>query len=78
MTEIRNRDWFVVFRILFGCLAAFSSLRFFLNGWINDLYVVPTFHFTFGGFGWVKVLSPKMMYLSFAVMVVCGIAIAFN
>jgi hypothetical protein len=79
MTEIKkNTDWFTIFRILFGCLAALSSIRFFYNGWIQDLYIVPKFHFTFSGFSWIKILPPSGMYILFSLMVICGAAIAFN
>ncbi|MBA4167061.1 MAG: HTTM domain-containing protein, partial [Chitinophagaceae bacterium] len=79
MTEIKkNIRWFVVFRILFGCLIALSPIRFFYYGWIDELYVVPSFHFTFSGFGWIKVLPPAGMYFLFSLMVICGISIALN
>jgi len=39
-----------LFRILFGALMAFSLLRFWLNGWIEKLYLQPPFHFTYWGF----------------------------
>jgi len=74
----KNTDWFAIFRILFGTLVAFSSIRFFYKGWIRELYVLPGFHFTFAGFDWVKVLPPPYMYGLFATMALCGIAIAIN
>jgi hypothetical protein len=79
MTEIKkNTGWFAIFRILFGCLVAFSSIRFFYNDWIDQLYIVPVFHFTFKGFEWVKALSPAGMYALFSLMIICGAAIALN
>ncbi len=74
----RKTDWFIIFRVLFGCLLAFSAIRFFYNGWIHDLYVTPGFHFTFSGFEWVKVLPPAGMYILFSLMIICGLMIAFN
>lgn len=43
-----------VFRILFGLLMLASVLRFWLNGWIDKLYIQPQFFFSYPGFEWVK------------------------
>jgi hypothetical protein len=45
-----------------------SIVRFWLNGWIYDLYIKPEFHFTYYGFEWVKALGGPGMYTIFAVM----------
>ncbi len=45
------------FRILFGLLILASLIRFAVNGWIEKLYLEPSFHFTFYGFEWVKPLG---------------------
>lgn len=42
------------FRICFGILLFVSMVRFWLNGWIESLYIKPGFHFTFYGFEFVK------------------------
>jgi len=36
-----------------------------LNGWVHELYVEPTFFFTYYGFDWVKPLSEPFLYLLF-------------
>ncbi len=43
-----------LYRIGFGILVMFSLARFFLNGWVESLYLVPDFHFSYYGFSWVK------------------------
>ncbi|MEO8583880.1 MAG: HTTM domain-containing protein [Flavitalea sp.] len=79
MTETKtNSGWFGIFRTLFGILVMFGAFRFFYNGWIDSLYLQPTFHFTFRFFEWVKVLPPVVMYFLFGLMIVCGLAIAIN
>lgn len=78
MTAIKRVDWFAVFRVLFGCLIITGCMRFFFNGWIHDLYVLPRFHFTFTGFPWVQVLPPAGMYVIFFLMAAAGLAIALN
>lgn len=61
----------VVFRILFGALMLFNTLRFWYFGWIEDHFINPMMHFTYYGFSWVEPLSPAGMY---AVHVLMGIA----
>ncbi|WP_412060526.1 HTTM domain-containing protein [Rubrivirga sp. IMCC45206] len=56
------------FRILFGAVMVVSVVRFASNGWIDQLYVQPGFHFAFYGFGWVRPLGEAGMHAAFAVM----------
>ncbi len=65
----------VVFRIVFGGMMLASIIRFWLNGWIEKLYIDPTFFFTYYGFEWVKPLGEVGMYLIFLIM---GIAAFFT
>jgi len=54
-----------MFRVLFGGMMFFSILRFASKGWIYDLYVKPSYFFTYMGFSWVKPLGEVGMYLVF-------------
>ncbi len=65
----------VTFRILFGSLLFFSTARFIAKGWIYDLYVEPTFFFTYYGFDWVKPLSETGMNLIFIYLLTSSILI---
>jgi hypothetical protein len=51
-----------MFRVLFGLLMAFNTLRFGYFGWIEDHFINPGFHFTYFGFGWVEPLPGPVMY----------------
>jgi hypothetical protein len=44
----------VVFRISFGLLIFFSIIRFWSKGWIDFLYIEPTYHFSYQFFEWIK------------------------
>lgn len=66
-----------VFRILFGLMMFFSAMRFWANGWIEKLYLEPTFHFSYYGFDWVKPLG-GYTYLLFALMALAALAIALG
>lgn len=59
-----------VFRILFGFIMFASITRFWLNGWIETLYISPEFFFSYYGFEWVKPLG-GFTYLLF---MICGLA----
>lgn len=61
-----------VFRVLFGFMLVISIIRFWLNGWIDKLYIQPNFFFSYYGFEWVKPLG-GYTYLLF---VVCGVSAA--
>jgi hypothetical protein len=52
----------VIFRICFGVLMCLSTIRFWLKGWIEDLYLKPVFFFSYYGFEWVRPLPLPAMY----------------
>jgi vitamin K-dependent gamma-carboxylase len=64
------------FRILFGLTMALATFRFVLNGWVDELLVMPPYHFTYLGFDWVKPLSQSAMHALFAVMGVAALAVS--
>jgi len=65
----------VIFRIIFGALMLFGTLRFMSYGWVKDLYITPKFFFGFYGFEWVKPLPDYWMYLPFIVMLITSTGI---
>ncbi len=67
-----------VFRIVFGLLMFFSTLRFWIKGWIYELYILPDFHFKYYSFEWVEPLPSKLIYLVFILMLISSIAIALG
>jgi hypothetical protein len=68
----------VVFRMAFGAIMLFSTVRFLLKGWVKDFYITPQFHFTFYGFEWVKPLGETGMYILFAIMVLASLGITLG
>jgi hypothetical protein len=69
----------VTFRILFGALMMFSTLRFMVLGWVDTHYVQPLFHFKYYGFAWVEALPPTWMYVVHVVMMfaAAGVMLGF-
>lgn len=63
----------VVFRMFFGGLLFYSTVRTIWKGWVNDLYVEPSFHF-----GFIQGLEPLDsfgMHLVFALMAFAALGI---
>jgi hypothetical protein len=65
----------VSFRIVFGTMMLASTLRFIIYGWVDDLYLVPRFFFSYYGFEWVQPLEAVGMYGLFALMLVSALGI---
>ena len=68
----------VVLRIVFGLLMLAGAVRFMARGWIRELYVLPQFHFTYDGFGWVRPLPEWGLWLVFVGLAGLALAIALG
>ncbi len=60
----------IIFRIIFGALMLFGTLRFISKGWIEQLYVNPKYYFGYLGFEWIKPLEGDLIYLPFILLVI--------
>jgi len=65
----------VVFRLIFGALTLFGTVRFIANGWVQKMYIDPTHFFGFYGFEWVRPLPGTWMYLPFFLMIIGSLCI---
>lgn len=63
------------FRVLFGALMVFGTVRFWANGWIEKLYLEPTFFFKFYGFEWVTMPGEVEIYWLFALVMVSALGV---
>lgn len=66
-----------VFRIILGSLLFLGTIRFWANGWIEDLYITPKYFFSFYGFEFVKPLGPYT-YLLFLVCALAALMVAIG
>ncbi len=64
--------------MLFGLLMCMATVRFWARGWIDTIYLKPTFHFTYLGFEWVRPWGPLGMYVHFFGMAVSAACIALG
>ncbi len=64
-----------VFRILFGFLMFVSLVRFWWNGWIEKLYLEPSFHFHYYGFEWVQIPPGNWIYVLFIAAALSALAV---
>ena len=68
----------VTFRMAFGLVMLFSTLRYVWMGWVDTQLVEPVLHFSYFGFDWVKPLSRWGMYTVFAAMAMACVAITIG
>ena len=66
-----------VFRIFFGVMMLLSVIRFWANGWVDKLYVQPSFFFSYYGFEWVKPWG-NFTYVLFAICGLAALAVAIG
>lgn len=66
-----------VFRVFFGCMMFISMVRFWSNGWIDKLYIKPTFFFSYSGFEWVKPLG-TFTYIIFLICAIASLLVAIG
>ena len=62
------------FRIGFGLMMLLSIVRFWAYGWIDKLYLQPTFFFSYRHFEWVRPLG-QWTYLLFAVVALAAFCV---
>jgi hypothetical protein len=67
----------LIFRLFFGAMMFFGTLRFMWLGWIEDHYVRPVFHFKYWGFEWVEPLSATNLYLIHILMLLGALGVMF-
>ncbi|HEY8379118.1 MAG TPA: HTTM domain-containing protein [Nannocystis sp.] len=65
-----------VFRLALGLLLCAGTIRFAARGWIRELYIEPTFHFHYWGFGWVEPLPPAGMIAVFVALGALALLVA--
>lgn len=66
LSKQTNSAPLAVFRVFLGVMMLFGILRFWYHGWIEKLYLQPTFHFSYYGFEWVKPIG-SYTYLLFII-----------
>ena len=66
-TEVDNSP-LVLFRMIFGLLAALESFGAIATGWLDKTFIIPKFTFTVIGFEWLQPLEGNGMIIYFMVM----------
>lgn len=64
-----------MFRALFGLLVTVSAARFLYYGWVDELFVRPTFLFKYWGFEWVQPLGSAGMHAVFWALAGLGVLV---
>ena len=71
-----SADSVAAFRIAYGLLVAYGSIRFLAKGWVGALYLEPANHLTYPGFEWVRPLAAPWMHLHMVALAGLGLCIA--
>ncbi|MCA9565864.1 MAG: HTTM domain-containing protein, partial [Myxococcales bacterium] len=66
------------YRLLFGTLMVFSTVRFIASGWVESIYLEPTYHFTYLGFGWIRPWPRACMYVHLVVQAAAALCFALR
>ena len=66
-----------IFRLGFGFLMLYSIIRIWSKGWIESLYLQPSFHFSYLGFEWVKPID-NYTYLIFLACAISSFFVAIG
>ena len=66
-----------IFRIATGCMLFLSIVRFWANGWIEELYIKPKYFFGFYGLEYIKPLG-NYTYIIFMVCAIAAILVAIG
>ena len=66
------------FRILFGLLMVCAMVRFAAKGWIKELYLDPTYHFSYWGLSWIRAPGTLGTYSLFAGIGLAALGIALG
>ncbi|MGN6103871.1 MAG: HTTM domain-containing protein [Kofleriaceae bacterium] len=66
------------FRIIFGAVMFCGTLRFLATGWIEPMYGMPRWFFSYPGFEWVRPWPVWGMYVHYSVLAVLALGIALG
>jgi len=78
LTRYRHIAPLAVFRIAFGAVLFYSTLRFISKGWVYDFFIKPKFHFPFFGFEWLQPLNGAYMYALYILMAIAALFICIG
>jgi hypothetical protein len=65
----------IYFRIGFALIMVWEVYRYSTKGWIRSYYINPSYWFTYHGFDWVHPWPGDGMYIHFAVITICAVAL---
>ncbi len=78
LTKASHLAPLAVFRILLGSILFLGVIRFYLNGWIDEMYVEPKFFFSYYGFEWLPRPNEFFLYAIFGLMALGFLGIALG
>lgn len=66
------------FRVIFGLLMTFSTVRFISKGWVNEFFIQPKYYFKYPFFHWVHNPGEYGVYLLFGTLLLSSIFVTIG
>jgi vitamin K-dependent gamma-carboxylase len=66
------------FRFLIGAVMFVGLGRYVASGWVEIVFIEPTYFFKYPGFGWVRVLEPAGLYALFGACALSALLVALG
>lgn len=66
------------FRFLLGAVMFAGLVRYVANGWVEAVFIEPSFFFKYPGFEWVRVLEPVGLYTLFGLCAFSALLVALG
>lgn len=78
LTRERDIASLSMFRVLFGLVVLGSSVRFLAKGWVEQLLLVPSFHFSYFGMDFILPWPGAWMYVHYACMALFALGLCLG
>lgn len=73
-----NPEPLAFFRIVFGILMLFSTIRFIAKGWVTEFYIEPQYFFKYPYFHWVHNPGEVGIYILFALLLLSSLLVTIG
>ena len=83
MTKAEHHEAFstasmALFRIMYGLVMCYSLIRFMLSGWVEELWIKPTFFFKYAWATWMPVWEPTGLYLHISITLLAALGVTLG
>ncbi|MFN3195344.1 MAG: HTTM domain-containing protein [Chlorobiota bacterium] len=73
-----NPEPLAFFRIVFGILMLFSTIRFIAKGWVSEFYIEPSYFLKYPYFHWVQNPGEIGIYILFSTLIISSVFVTIG